>query len=46
MSADSRPAFSEIVVTLERNERERVKSEVPVILGKYVTNNMGRKSVR
>ncbi|XDV15312.1 hypothetical protein PO909_015430 [Leuciscus waleckii] len=32
MSADSRPAFSEIVVTLERNERERVKSEVPVIL--------------
>uniref|UniRef100_A0A8C2A213 dual-specificity kinase n=1 Tax=Cyprinus carpio TaxID=7962 RepID=A0A8C2A213_CYPCA len=32
MSADSRPAFSEIVLTLERIERERKMSEVPVIL--------------
>ncbi|KTF86067.1 hypothetical protein cypCar_00012910 [Cyprinus carpio] len=32
MSADSRPAFSEIVVTLERIERERKMSEAPVIL--------------
>uniref|UniRef100_A0A8C1QQY4 dual-specificity kinase n=1 Tax=Cyprinus carpio TaxID=7962 RepID=A0A8C1QQY4_CYPCA len=45
MSADSRPAFSEIVLTLERIERERKMSEVPVILGKYVTDNIGRKPV-
>ncbi len=40
MSADSRPAYSEIVMTLERIERERKMSDVPVILGKYVTDNM------
>lgn len=38
MCADSRPAFSEIVVTLESIEREREKSEAPIILGKYITD--------
>ncbi|XP_016403987.1 dual specificity testis-specific protein kinase 1-like isoform X2 [Sinocyclocheilus rhinocerous] len=32
MIAESRPAFSEIVLTLERIERERKMSEAPVIL--------------
>ncbi|KAA0722156.1 Dual specificity testis-specific protein kinase 1 [Triplophysa tibetana] len=32
MCADSRPAFSEIVVTLESIKREREKSEAPIIL--------------
>ncbi|XP_051993777.1 dual specificity testis-specific protein kinase 2-like [Xyrauchen texanus] len=32
MCADSRPAFSEIVLILERIEREREKNEAPVIL--------------
>lgn len=33
MCAENRPSFTDIVVTLERIEREREKTEAPVILG-------------